>query len=188
MDTTVALMTVDEFLALPEDERVRRELHDGEVFELTRPKHRHWRIQRRLFRLLDSKLARYGTSGTEYSFRPEPEYQIWVADYAFVTADREASFDADSDYLPGSPDLVIEVASPSNTALEFERRESRCLRTGCREFWIVYPELEVVRVTTHDNMRRYGRGDVITLGVVEGVQVAVDDIFGATAPSDDSRP
>ena len=182
------MMTVEQFLQLPEDESVRRELHDGGVLEPARPKHRQWRIQRRLFRLLDSKLARYGTSGTEYSFRPEPEYQIWVADYAFVTADREASFDADSDYLPGSPDLVIEAESPSNGASEFERRESRCLRTGRREFWIIYPELEVVRVTTYDTMRRYGRGDVITLGVVEGVEVAVDDIFGATAPSADSRP
>jgi Uma2 family endonuclease len=32
MGTIVALMTVEEFLKLPEDESVRRELHDGEVF------------------------------------------------------------------------------------------------------------------------------------------------------------
>jgi Uma2 family endonuclease len=188
MGTTVALMTVEEFLKLPENESVRRELHDGEVFELTRPKHDHWRIQRNLFRLLDVKLDGYGVSGMEYSFRPDPEYQIWVADYAFVSADREASFDAKTDYLLGSPDLVIEVESPSNSASEFERRESRCLRTGCHEFWIVYPALELVRVTTHDNLRRYGRGEVMTLTVVEGVQIAVDDIFGATAPSARSRP
>jgi Uma2 family endonuclease len=95
----------------------------------------------------------------EYSFRPEPQHQLWGADVAYVRLERVVP-DSSSEFLNGSPDLMIEIESPSNSALEFEWRESRCLRTGCREFWIVYPELEVVRVTTHDAVRRYGRGDL----------------------------
>jgi Uma2 family endonuclease len=187
MGTTVALMTVEEFLNLPEDESVRRELHDGEVFELTRPRQNHWEIQDNLIEILKPGLRRYGRVGTEYSFRPEPEYQLWVADVAFVTAERNASFDKENDYLHGSPDLVIEVESPSNTAYEFERRETVCLRTGCKEFWIVYPKSRVVRVATHGEVRRYGIGDVITLSVAEGVKVAVDDIFADLGPSGHNR-
>jgi Uma2 family endonuclease len=187
MGTTVALMTVEEFLRLPDDESVRRELHDGEVFELTRPRPVHWSIQNRLSHMLAEALRCRECVGAEYSFRPEPQHQLWVADVAYVRRERVVP-DNSSEFLNGSPDLVIEIESPSNTALEFERRESRCLRTGCLEFWIIYPELEVVRVATHDTTRRYGRGDVITLNVVEGVQVAVDEIFAATGSSDDSRP
>jgi Uma2 family endonuclease len=177
MSTTVALMTVEEFLKLPEDESVRRELHDGEVFELTRPKHNHWKIQQTLVDILKRALRKHGRVGTEYSFRPEPEYQLWAADVAFVTTDREASFDPENDYLHGSPDLVIEVESPSNTAYEFERRETVCLRTACKEFWIVYPKARWVRVATQEGIRRYGPGDVISLSIVDAVDIAVDEIF-----------
>jgi hypothetical protein len=66
MGTTVAVMTVEEFLQLSEDESVRRELHDGEVSELTRPRHNDWIIQDTLIDILEPALRRYGRVGTEY--------------------------------------------------------------------------------------------------------------------------
>lgn len=176
MGTTAALMTVEEFQKLPEDPSVRRELQDGEVFAMTRPSYRHWDIQDRLVDLLKPLLRKHGRIGAEFAFRPEPDNQIWAADVAFVRAARLATIDPE-DNLSGAPDLVIEVASPLNTALEFERRETMCMRTGCSEFWIVYPELELVKVTTVSQVKRYGRGGTIELTVAPGINVAVDSIF-----------
>jgi Uma2 family endonuclease len=79
------------------------------------------------------------------------------------------------------------VESPSNTAYEFERRETVCLRSGCKEFWIVYPKSRIVRVATQGQVRRYGVGDVIALSLVDGVSIAVADIFTDAGPSDRRR-
>lgn len=181
MGTTVGQMTVEEFRALPDKPGVRMELHDGEVFEMTYPKKRHWDVQDRIMDLLKPQLRKHGRVGVEFAFRPTPEYNLWAADVAFVRHDRYMLTDPD-DNLRGAPDLVIEVESPSNTASEFERRETVCLGKGCREFWVVYPTMQMVRVTTAEGrLKRYERGDSIELTVVPGVKIAVDDIF----PSDE---
>lgn len=176
MGTTVALMTVEEFRRLPEDPSVRRELHDGEVFEMTRPSRKHWWIQSRLVKMLEPELGTRGVVGMEVSFRPSPDHNLLAADVAYVSRERWDATPLDDD-LHGAPDLVIEIASPSNTAVEFERREQLCLQNGCREFWVVYPELYSVRVTCGSQVRRYERGDAIELTTAPGVRVAVDQIF-----------
>lgn len=181
MGATIGLMTVEEFRQLPEDPSVRRELHDGEVFEMTRPSYRHWDVQDGLLDLLKPRLRSIGRVGAELAFRPEPSHQIWAADVAFVRSERLAAIDP-GDNLQGAPDLVIEVASPFNTALEFERRERMCMRTGCAEFWIVYLELHSVKVTTTTAVKRYERGETIGLAVVPGVRVAVNEIFPNEMP------
>lgn len=177
MATTAGLMTVEEYRALPDDPGKRVELHDGELFEISHPKLRHWKVQDRLTDLLKPLLRTKGTVGSEFGFRPTPEYNLCVADVAFVSKERFESADP-NDNLYGAPELVIEVESPSNTAAEFERRERMCLANGCREFWIVYPKLQGIRVSTFDGrVRRYGQGDTIELTIAPGAAIAVDEIF-----------
>ena len=112
------------------------------------------------------------------AFRLEPENDLWAADVAFVRRDCVRKIRR-NDNLHGSPDLVIEVESPSNTAAEFEERETMCMRTGCQEFWVIYPELQRVRVSNPNGVRRYEHGQIIALTVLPGVKIAVDDIFAS---------
>jgi Uma2 family endonuclease len=55
-----------------------------------------------------------------------------------------------NDNVRGAPDLVIEVLSPSNTAVEMYDREQICLANGSREFWVVNPDRAQVKVSTPD--------------------------------------
>ena len=48
-------ITVEQFRQLPKGGEFAYELHDGKVVAVTRPKPRHWKLQRRLARLLDPK-------------------------------------------------------------------------------------------------------------------------------------
>ena len=48
----------------------------------------------------------------------------------------------------GSPELVIEVMSPSNTVLDIDRLRSACFKDECIEFWVVNMELRTVTVYT----------------------------------------
>lgn len=177
MATTSALMTVEQFSALAEPTGGYYELRHGVPVFMTFPKHKHDKIQLRLFRLLDPLTAGRGVVWTEVSFRPLPEHELWRADVAYVN---QARFDAiePEENLHGAPELVIEVLSPSNTASEINDREAICLENGCLEFWIVDPKRKTVKVSTPDRRTiTYIESDTIPLTLPASGQLAVSDIF-----------
>ncbi len=73
--------------------------------------------------------------------------------------------------------MVIEVESPSNTAAELDEKEALCLANGCKEFRIVYPRRQVIRVSTGETVHRYKTGKSIPLSLFPGHSIAVSDIF-----------
>ena len=175
--TTSHLMTVGEFQQLPEDTGpVYHELRNGEVVAVTRPRYKHFSIQRRLRRLLEN-LTTEGVVDTEFAFRPSPEHEISVADVAYVTAERERLIDPEG-YLEGAPDLVIEVLSPSNTASEIYYREQLCLENGAREFWVVDSDHRQIRVSTPDGRTRTWRDDdEIPVAFSGNAKITVRNVF-----------
>jgi Uma2 family endonuclease len=179
MAATTHLMTVEEFLKLPEDDGpVYHELRHGELVSVTRPKLKHTRIQHKLRRLLEAFSDSNSFTEVEFPFRALPEYEFRVADVAYVSAERWAKSDPD-DYFRGTPDLVIEVLSPSNTVAEIYDKEKLCLENGAKEFWVVSPELRQVKVSTPDSHTiTYQSGQEIPLPLFGDVRVAVDAIFG----------
>lgn len=183
MAVSIALLSMAEFARLPQPgSGLRQELHHGEVVELPPVKKIHTKLQKTLVTLLESAL-RASRSATDYvvdkefPFRPLPEYEVWVADVA-VFSRMVWEQTPDDEYFHGVPDLVIEVLSPSNTASEMLDREEICLSNGGREFWLVDPQRNAVRV-----MRAGGSWSVHDIpgrleSVVLGRSIAVRDIFG----------
>jgi len=151
MAVTTNLLTVDDFARLPQPRGgVRQELHHGEVVEFPPVKMIHTKIQRRLVDLLEAVLNSEEYVVTkEFPFRPADEYEVWVADVAVVSF-ALWNQTPDDDYFRGVPDIVIEVLSPSNSEDEMREREETCLRNGGREFWIVDPKRQTVKVIRAD--------------------------------------
>jgi len=169
-------MTFEEFEKLPNPANGHNELHHGETVFVAPPKHRHHFIRRRLFRLLDRAAGDAGAVSMEMGFRPQPEHEYWVADVIFVAQDRWKSIPWDGD-LTGSPELVIEVLSPSNKFAEIRDKRKMCLETGSREFRVVDIDLHEVEVSTTDGHSvTYTSGQSIPLFF--GGNLAVDEIFG----------
>ena len=129
------LMSVEQFRQLPEGE-YQYELHHGEVVAMTRPKAWHSELQHRLLMLLGPRLATFGQVRIEYAYRPLPEFELRAADVAAISRPRWEAMDLD-DNLRGSPDLVIEVKSPSNSGRQLPELASFCLNNGALEFWII---------------------------------------------------
>jgi Uma2 family endonuclease len=177
--TTSRLLTVAEFRALPlDDGPARHELRQGEVVSVTRPKYRHALIQRRLRRLLENLAPAEGVVDTEFAYRPLPEYELRVADVAYVSGIRERAIDPE-DNLQGAPDITIEVLSPSNTAAEIYDKEKLCLENGAQEFWVVDPDRRQVKVSRPDGHTVTWRsGQEIPLRLFGNVGLSVDAIFG----------
>jgi Uma2 family endonuclease len=176
-ETTTRLMTVAEYEQIPEESGGFYELHHGELVKVGYPKAKHAKCQRRLRQLLEQVAGGTGIVETEVAFRPLPEYEVWAADVAFVSKERWAQIDPEG-YLRGSPELVIEVLSPSNTFEEMLDKETTCFEGGCQQFWMLDQKRRQVKVSTPDGVTRaYHEGQEIPLPLFGGGSLNVSAIF-----------
>jgi Uma2 family endonuclease len=163
-----SLMTVAQYRELPPREDVIQELQWGQVVTLTRPKMRHTKLQYRLVELLRPRAEGKGVVAAEVPFRALPEYELRGADVAFVSQARWTATE-DDDNLHGSPELVIEVLSPSNTKTEMREKAALYLSTGAEEFWVVDPKRKQVTVMLRqDGTLVYEIGQEIPLALFGG--------------------
>lgn len=172
--TTDRLVTFAELEQMPDAPGGRYELHHGELIKVPPPKLPHFRIQRRLRRLLEAAAPEGSVVDTEFGFRALPEYEYGVADVVFVSGERWDPHA--SEYFDGAPDIVIEVLSRSNTAGEMLDKEQLCLENGGKEFWVVDPKRQQVKVSTSGGRTMiYKTGQQIPL--LFGGSIAVSEIF-----------
>lgn len=126
---------------------------------------RHTKLQYRLVELLRPKVAAQGIVAAEVPFRALPEYDLRGADVAFISQSRWDST-GDDDNLHGSPELVIEVLSPSNTKAEIQEKAALYLSTGAQEFWVVDAKRKTVSVATRD-------ADLVTYAVADRIPLTM---------------
>ncbi|GHU03250.1 hypothetical protein FACS1894147_06830 [Spirochaetia bacterium] len=83
----------------------------------------------------------------------------------------------------GAPELAVEILSPSNTAIEMERKLNLYQDAGVEEYWVVDPKSKNIRVySLKDNkysMKRYHTEDTIQSGVLPGLTIPLAAVFEA---------
>ena len=81
----------------------------------------------------------------------------------------------------GAPDLIIEILSPSNTAIEMERKFSLYREAGVREYWIVDPENKGLKVTQFQKgtilTDTYKETDNVTVGIFPELDIELEPVF-----------
>ena len=177
--TPTALMTVEQ--AREQAERFpdrRYELHHGELVERSNPKLGHQLLRRHLAKLLEARTADHGLVYVEFGFRALPEYDSRRADVALIAHRRLAEAELVDEFF-GAPDLVVEVLSPSNRAVEMEEKESLCLANGCLSFWVVNPLRESIRVSQSSQVSRYELNDSIPLQPFGTGALALGQLFAS---------
>jgi Uma2 family endonuclease len=156
-------LTVDEYERIPNPPGGRYELHHGELVFVTYPVRQHKDLQRRLRKMLEPLVEPLGyLVDTEYPYRPLPENEVWAADVACIKQSRHERAEK---WLIGSPELVMEVKSPSNTKLELQDRAMTTLAgEGAMEFWIVDPKSNSVTVYSKTaGVHVYGAAEPVPL-------------------------
>ena len=153
------------------------ELHNGEVVVVSPPSLAHVHLQRRLEQTIDALLGQAG-------FWVAREFYYTLASNsrrADVAVVQESGLAAPAKKVfRGGPDLVIEILSPSNTALDLDQLRTECFAEGTREFWIVNPTLHTVLVYSGAHgVRLYGLPDgVIALDeFVPGAKLRLAEVF-----------
>ena len=172
-------ITVAEYERVPDPPGGRYELHHGELVFVTYPIRQHKALQRRLRKFLEPIAeARGFIVDTEYPYRPIPEHEVWGADVACVREERDR---AEAKWLNGSPEIVIEVKSPSNTKAELSDKAMTTLNgEGAAEFWIVDAKSRTVTVHTRNGMFVYGAGMDVPVAIFDG-RISVDELFADCA-------
>jgi hypothetical protein len=81
----------------------------------------------------------------------------------------------------GAPDLVVEILSPSNTALEMERKFELYRQAGVREYWVIAPEHKTLHAyrfeTGQIGTRSYGSSDTAQVEIFPGLAIPLEPVF-----------
>jgi Uma2 family endonuclease len=143
---TTKLWTVAEIEQLPEDD-YRYALIKGELFRMPPPKFLHGRIVLAvgapIFQFVEEHSLGVVSDQSGFILEREPD-TLLGPDLAFV---QSARVPADENAYPMlAPDLVVEVASSSQTGPSIEEKTSLYLAAGVRLVGIVDPIRRAVRV------------------------------------------
>jgi len=83
----------------------------------------------------------------------------------------------------GAPNLIVEILSPSNTAIEMHRKFILYRDAGVQEYWVVNGDFKAVTVYLFDKeraiSRTYREKDCIPVSVLEGLSIELEPVFSA---------
>jgi len=170
---TPTLLTVDEYLSLPPREDGQKdELIEGEIVLSPSAKPLHAKVVARLFEMLKPLEAVGYARAMDFGCRLG-KHSLPGPDLAATRAERWNAIGED-EYLGGSPELVIEVFSPSNRKALMAQKAALYLQHGAETVWVVYPKQRTVVVHEGETQREARCGETVSFGDVE---VPVSAIF-----------
>ena len=129
------LMTADELLELPDDDR-GHELVAGFIVSEPPASFRHGEIA--------AELLRWSTE-TGFLLARDPD-TVRAPDVAFVSSARIERASAFRGFFPGPPDLAVEVLSPNERPADVHAKIGDYLAAGCRLVLVVDVSRRQVRV------------------------------------------
>ena len=152
MATDAIPLTIEQFVAIPDDESLERELIQGEVHErpMTRRDRQHSQIVASLSYLLLAWLKQSPQSGGKVFsgevgviLRRNPDSLVGI-DVAYFSSSAIAQCKQSSTVVEGLPTLAIEVLSPSDRLEDIYQKVDEYLAVGVDAVWIVDPHFRTV--------------------------------------------
>ena len=177
-------LTYDDFVQFPDD-GMRHELIDGEHFVTPSPNPRHQRILGSLYLEIGNHLKAHPIG--EVFFAPldvvMSNVDVVEPDLLYMSRERAAEVLV-PEHVRGVPELVVEIASKSTRKRDATIKRALYERAGVSEYWVVDPEIDVVRVYQKSadgfsrpiDLRR-DRGDTLTTALLPGLTIPLDVIF-----------
>lgn len=138
--------TIDDYYALPDDQRV--ELIDGVFYDMGATALIHQKILGDLYILFRECADRHGIPCEVYL--SPCDVRLDMDNYTMVQPDllvicRE--YDIHAIRYEGAPDLIVEILSPSTRSKDMFLKLYKYQNAGVREYWVVDPEHR--KVTVH---------------------------------------
>jgi Uma2 family endonuclease len=174
---TAVTMSGRQFDALPYEEGRRLELLEGELIEVSVPTPLHQDV---VFNVL-AALRRY-LSGHKGAAFADVEFALsdllrLRPDVCVLLADKAGKLDRNRIPIPGSPDLAIEVISPTERASESHGKVQAYLRNGTAEVWQIFPKSGTVEIHRREGSVTLDRTQTAASELLPGFGVAVSSFF-----------
>jgi Uma2 family endonuclease len=189
MATVSRMMTEEEFLALPENDGIDRELIRGELREkpsaMTTRRYSHCTVASRIVYYLTGWMMTQPTprgvvvSGdARIRLRRDPLTFVGV-EVAYIAADSRPDRPRKATYIDGPPLLAVEVLSPSDTQEEINDKVDEYLDAGVPLVWVVEPRHSTVTVFRPDAKPQLFNADqeLSAEPFLPGFRVTVGDFF-----------
>jgi Uma2 family endonuclease len=144
MGATTMLVTVREFLELPEPEGQRMELIGGEVVTMGQGGMPHEVTKANIIQVLAAWLSQnpVGKLFSESMFQLD-EQNCLIPDVSVLRPGH--TYPGGTGSIQGAPELAIEVVS-SETAVHLENKIDLYLAHGSKSVWVVFPAQRIVRI------------------------------------------
>jgi len=177
-------LTYDDFVLFPDDGQ-RHELIDGEHYVTPSPNIRHQQLLGRLHLLIGVWLQTHPIG--EMFLSPLDvvfsDVDVVEPDLLFISRHR-ASDIITPKHVRGAPDLVVEIGSPSTRKRDETIKRRLYERAGVVEYWVVDPDLDVIRVYRRTDAG-FDRpvelatepGDTLSTPLLPGLEVPLTRVF-----------
>ncbi len=183
----VGPMTAEQLAIFPGEDGWIYELHQGRLIAMPGPGDEHAITQARLFLTLGAYIAQNalgilrGTGCYNLPLLNNTE-ELLCPDLSYMTPAKEATMTKRGSYLVGAPDLVIEIASPSDTHPALAAKAGIYLQAGVQLIWNVWPSVKIVEVWQPSSPNAPATilrdGDMLTGStVLPGFQCPVSALF-----------
>jgi Uma2 family endonuclease len=159
------------------------ELVDGRIVPMPPTGDAHGGVELRFGQALDAHVTprrlgkvRVGEVGIYIAFDPD---RVRAADALYISADRHARRSRERAFLDVAPEIVVEVLSPEDRAIDLHRKLGDYFSIGVKLVWVADPEVRVVHAyRTLTDVRAFGAGDTLTAEeILPGLAVPVDSLF-----------
>ena len=181
--------TYEDFVHFPNDGK-RHELIDGEHFVTPSPNTKHQAVSSNLHGMLWAYLKQHPI-GRVYAAPFDvvlSDLDVVEPDLLYISHDRLQLLT--SQHLRGAPDLAIKILSPGTRKTDEVTKRKLYERFDVREYWVVDPELDVIKVSRHADgaFTRAAelsaeRGDELTTPLLPGFFVKLAEVFESPFPA-----
>ncbi len=173
--------TYRDYLELNDDKRY--EVINGRLYEMPAPILEHQKI----LMMIGVKFYHFVNRGSLGLILPSP-VDVILSDFIVVQPDlvfiSKENKDIVKDRIYGSPDLVVEIVSPTSYYRDRYEKFRIYEKAGIKEYWIVYPgekamEVWVLKEGKYELYSIAGGKGKVRNKVLKGLEVDLKEIFGA---------
>lgn len=178
--------TYKDYISWSEDSQI--EIIDGTLYIQAAPSRLHQEVLSELHRqianfLFDKNCKVYPTPFSvtfDFGEAKKQDIKNVVEPDLSIVCDLEK---LDEHGCKGSPDMIIEVISPSTARVDKIEKFNLYEKAQVKEYWIVEPQEKIVSVFTLQANGKYGRPDLYTeedhvnMTILKDLQINLDHVF-----------
>jgi len=180
--TVSDLLTYEDYKTFPDNDGIRKEIIEGELFMSPAPSIKHQLVSQELFVLFYNYVKKNKSGRTFYAPCDIIFSDINVVQPDLIYLSKEKYEILTDSNIQGAPDLIIEILSPSNKENDRIFKKHMYEKFGVKEYWVVDPENEKLEIWELKNNKyqlaiKAGNNQVVESPSLKGLRVNLSAVF-----------